>query len=306
VSGERLDRFLAGRFADVSRSALQRWIHEGRVRLDGRTASKAGLRLSCGSRVEVELPAAPPPGLVGEPTPLCVVHEDEALIVLDKPAGMVVHPGHGRRTGTVVQALLGRGTPLSSIGAPDRPGIVHRLDAGTSGLLVVAKTDLAHHALATAFAARAVQKEYLAVVWGRPRPPEGSIELSIGRSRSDPLRMSVSAPRRGRPAVTRYATRELLDGFALLVARPVTGRTHQIRVHLQHLGHPVVGDARYGGRNWRALRAPRARQAVRELDRPALHAWRLTLPHPSSGDLLQLEAPLPRELLELLEVLRRP
>jgi 23S rRNA pseudouridine1911/1915/1917 synthase len=300
--GSRLDRFLTSHVAGASRSALRRLILDGRVSVDGRPAAKPGLSLDAGQRIEVELPEPPPSGPRAEPIPLVVVHEDEHLIVIDKPAGMVVHPGHGRRDGTLVAALLGRGTPLASTGAPDRPGIVHRLDEGTSGLIVVAKTDAAHRGLAAAFSRRDVEKVYLALVWGHPDPPAGVVERPIGRSRANRTKMSVTSPR-GRPACTRYRVLERLEGSSLLEARPETGRTHQIRVHLLSIGHAIVGDERYGGRAWRGVSDPQRRLAIRSLRRLALHATRLAFDHPVSGARLVLEAPLPDDLLALRRAL---
>jgi len=226
---------------------------------------------------------------------------------VDKPAGLTVHPGHGCPEGTLVNGLLGRGVCLSSVGAPDRPGIVHRLDRGTSGLLVVAKTDAAHHALARAFAERTVRKRYVALVWGHPRPESGSIAREIGRSRRDPTKMAVGSTRgRKRRATTGYRTIEALRGFALLDVEPETGRTHQIRVHLESIHHPIVGDDRYGGRAWRGVQDPLKRRALRSFDRLALHAAELELPHPASGRTVRFRAPLPADLEQLLAVLRGP
>jgi 23S rRNA pseudouridine1911/1915/1917 synthase len=236
--------------------------------------------------------------------PLDVEYEDDHLIVIRKPAKLIVHPGHGNRTGTLVNGLLGRGTRLSSIGGPDRPGIVHRLDRNTSGLLVVAKSDRAHRALAAAFAGREVEKTYHALVWGKPDPAEGVIERSIGRSRRDRTAMSVHAPR-GRHAVTRYVTVERLQGFALLEIGLQTGRTHQIRVHLQSIHHPVVGDDRYGGRQWKSVQDPVKRSALRRFDRHALHASELGFTHPVTGQDLRFRIGLTADIRDLLEVLRR-
>ena len=302
--GERLDRFLARSLPDRTRSALRRLIADGRVTIDGAAAEKAGQSLRRGAAVVVDLPADAPALPAPESIPLDVLHEDDDLLVLVKPAGLVVHPGHARTTGTLVHALLGRGTRLASVGGPLRPGIVHRLDRGTSGVLVVAKTDEAHLRLQAAFAKREVEKRYVALVWGHPRKPSGTIERAIGRSRSDPTRMSVSA-RRGRAATTVYETVRTLPGFALLAVTIVTGRTHQIRVHLTSIGHPVVGDTRYGARSSRALpRGPR-RDALERFDRVALHAASLAFRHPRDGRPLRFEAPLPPEFQGLLDALER-
>jgi 23S rRNA pseudouridine1911/1915/1917 synthase len=306
AEGRRLDRYLDELIPDRTRSSLRKLILDGRVRIDGTPAIKAGLPLKGGEIVDVELPPPPPDTPLPESIPLDVIHEDKELLVVVKTAGMVVHPGHGRRTGTLVNALLGRGTALASTGAPDRPGIVHRLDRETSGLLLVAKTDPAHHALARAFAERRIAKGYVALVWGRPDPASGSIERAIGRSRANPLKMAVRGTRgRTRVAVTRYAISESMPGFSLLDLRLETGRTHQIRVHMQSIHHPVVGDARYGGRGWRGIQDPLKRKAVRQFPRLALHASHLRLEHPVSGEPLAFHAPLPPDFEELLQALRR-
>jgi 23S rRNA pseudouridine1911/1915/1917 synthase len=304
ASGSRLDVFLAAHVPERSRSSLRRLILDGKVRVDGRAASKPALSLDAGAEVEVflapPLPATPQP----ETIPVEVAYEDEHLVVVLKPAGLVVHPGHGSRSGTLVNALLGRGTPLAPAGGAERPGIVHRLDRETSGLLVVAKTDAAHRALVAAFAHREVRKTYLALVWGHPDPAAGTIERAIGRSRSDPTKMSVAA-RRSRSAITSYRTVERMQGFAMLEVDLVTGRTHQIRVHFESLRHPIVGDTRYGGRPEKNLRDPAKRAAILGFHRLALHAARLAFAHPASGAPLAFDAPLPADVEGLLAVLRR-
>ena len=304
-AGERLDRFLAARLEGRTRSFLRKLILDGCVQIDGLPASKAGRSLERRSVVELRLPEEPSDAPRGEAIPLDVLHEDDDLLVLDKAAGLVVHPGHGNREGTVVNALLGRGVKLASVGGPDRPGIVHRLDQGTSGLLLVAKSDTAYRALSTAFADRRIQKRYRALVWGRPDPPGGTITRSIARSRTNRVKMSTAEPR-GRAAVSHFRTQESFPGFALLDVRPETGRTHQIRVHLESIHHPIVGDARYGGRLWKGLRDPLKRKAVREFQHLALHAARLTLDHPITGERVTFAAPLPARFEALLQVLRRP
>jgi 23S rRNA pseudouridine1911/1915/1917 synthase len=280
-------------------------VEAGLVRVDGHAAAKPGLILHRGAAVEVELPPVAPDGLVPENIPIEVVWEDAFLAVVNKPAGLVVHPGHGCRTGTLVHALLGRGVPLAPAGGAGRPGIVHRLDRETSGLLLVAKTDAAHRALVAAFAARRIAKTYEALVWGKVSPAEGRIETNIGRSRGDPTRMSVRSPR-GRAATTIYRTVEELPGFTRVSIDLVTGRTHQIRVHFMALHHPVVGDTRYGGNPWKSMRDPAKREALRGFHRLALHAQRLSLEHPVSAARLAFTAPRPAELERLLEALRGP
>jgi len=302
-AGTRLDRFLASRMEAHTRSFLRKLILGGLVQVDGAVIKKAGHSLEQQTTVELSLPEEAPDSPRGEALPLDLVHEDDDLLVLDKAAGMVVHPGHGNRHGTVVNALLGAGIELASSGGPDRPGIVHRLDQGTSGLLIVAKNDPAYRALTAAFAARSVQKRYVALVWGHPDPPEGTVTRGIARSRVNRVKMTTSGSR-GRSAVSHFSTRETLPGFALLDVRPETGRTHQIRVHLQSIHHPIVGDARYGGRMWKGLQDPIKRMAVREFRHLALHAARLAFDHPSSGRRMRFEAPLPTSFEALLQVLR--
>ncbi len=301
--GIRLDRFLAGRIANQTRSALRRWILDGRVDVDQTAASKPGQNVEPGMLVIVRVPPPDAETQIAQKIPVDIVFEDEHLLCVDKPAGMVVHPGHGCSDGTLVNALIGRGTTLAPAGAPVRPGIVHRLDQGTSGVIVVAKTDDAFHGLTAAFARRAVTKHYIALVWGRVTPGSGLIDRRIGRSRTHRVKMTVDA-RGGREAVTRYATRESMPGFSLLDARPETGRTHQIRVHLQSIHHPIVGDERYGGRQWKGVQNPLKRRALASFDRLALHAARLEFDHPVSAEPLTFEAPLPASFAELLEVLR--
>jgi len=302
-AGERLDRWLARAMPETSRARLQAVIAAGGVLVDGR-AARPSLRLKAGQSVSVRLPAPRPAVPAAEDIPLTVVHEDRHLLVVDKPAGLVVHPGAGRASGTLVNALLHRVHDLSGIGGVLRPGIVHRLDRGTSGLLVVAKDDATHLALSRQFSGRTVEKEYLAVVLGVPRAREGTIDAPIGRDPVHRQRMSVRAPR-GRAARSTYRVVEALDGAALLRVRIATGRTHQIRVHLAALGHPVAGDPTYGGRRSPASRRPEARAALEAFARPALHAARLAFTHPASGERVSFESPLPADLEALIGILRR-
>jgi 23S rRNA pseudouridine1911/1915/1917 synthase len=304
--GTRLDRFLADVIEDRSRSFLRRLIVDGEVTVDGEAVTKPGTPVKTGMEIGVRIPAPAESGPAPEDIPLEVIHEDDDIIVVVKPAGLVVHPGHGRAGGTLVNALLGRGVSLPATGSPDRPGIVHRLDRETSGLLVVAKTDPAHEYLAKAFERRLVRKRYLAAVWGHPDPPEGRIELPIGRSRSNPLMMSVRSTRgRRRSALSTYETLESMPGFSLLAVSPETGRTHQIRVHLQSIHHPIVGDARYGGRGWRGVQDGVKKHAIRKLERLALHASDLAFTHPADGGHMKFHAPLPADFEELLNKLRK-
>jgi 23S rRNA pseudouridine1911/1915/1917 synthase len=303
-AGQRLDRWLASRFPNETRSRLQAMIASGDVRLD-RQAVRSAARLRLGQKVDVHWPepvaALPQP----EDIPLRIVHEDLHLVVVDKPAGLVVHPGAGAPSGTLVNALLHRLRDLSGIGGVLRPGIVHRLDRGTSGLLVVAKDDETHRALARQFAARTVEKEYLALVLGVPARREGVIDAAIGRHPVDRKRMAVR-PDRGRTARSSFRVVEALDGAALLSVRIHTGRTHQIRVHLASLGHPVAGDATYGGARPPASRRPASRAALQALRRPALHAARLGFDHPATGERVSFQSPLPPDIQAVLERLRQP
>jgi 23S rRNA pseudouridine1911/1915/1917 synthase len=302
AAGVRLDAFLAAAHPGRSRSVWKRIIEDGRVAVDGTPASKPGFPLRPGMAIEATIPEAPPSGLVGEDIPIAVVHEDEHLAVVMKPAGLVVHPGHGARRGTLVHALLGRGMALAPGGGSERPGIVHRLDKGTSGLLLIAKTDEAHGKLSAMFARRQIDKTYLALVWGRPQPAAGRIEDAIGRSRRDPTKMAVRAPR-SREATTIYRTRQALAGATLLEIDLVTGRTHQIRVHFAARRHPVIGDTRYGGTPWKTLRDPARRALFTSFPRLALHAAKLAFAHPITGDPLKFAAPLPEDVEALVAAL---
>jgi 23S rRNA pseudouridine1911/1915/1917 synthase len=271
------------------------------VRLDGRVF-KASHRLRGGESLEVEIPAPEAAVPAPEAIPLRIVFEDARLVVLDKPAGLSVHPGAGRASGTLVNALLHHVKDLSGIGGVLRPGIVHRLDRGTSGLMVVAKDDESHRALARQFAGRTVEKEYLALVLGVPAPREATIDKPIGRHGVERRRMSVSPG--GRAARSRYCVVEALDGAALLRVRIFTGRTHQIRVHLASIGHPVAGDASYGGTRTPGSRRAASRQALASLARPALHAARLAFDHPATGARLAFASALPDDIEGVLIRLR--
>jgi len=302
AAGRRLDVWLARALPDLSRARLQALVAEGAVRVNGR-AAKPSTRLRGGEEVTVAVPDPVAALPAAEPLPLSVVYEDGRLLVVDKPAGLAVHPGAGRASGTLVNALLHHVRDLSGIGGVLRPGIVHRLDRGTSGLMVVAKDDETHRALAAQFASRAVEKEYLAVVHGVPRARQGVVEAAIGRDPVHRKKMSVRATR-GRAARSAWTLEEALDGAALLRVRIHTGRTHQIRVHLASLGHPVAGDATYGGTRTPSSRRPAARAALAALDRPALHAALLAFIHPGTGERVRFESPLPSDLKDLLSALR--
>jgi 23S rRNA pseudouridine1911/1915/1917 synthase len=325
-AGARLDRFLASRIETLSRARLQELIRGGHVRrfVDGKDAGPAAdpaAKVRAGDAFEVHEPAAEPYFAAPEPIALTVVYEDEHLIVIDKPAGLVVHPGAGNWDGTLVNALVAHcGDSLSGIGGVARPGIVHRLDKDTSGVMVVAKTDAAHKGLAAQFADHgrtgALRREYLALVWGEPSPRAGRIETLIGRSPSSRIKMAVAA-QGGRIAITNYETER---SFRLCAskgkgANPVslsivrcsleTGRTHQVRVHMAHLGAPIVGDAVYGaGFKTKALAFPeRAAEALSGMKRQALHAAALRFVHPVSGKTLSFESPLPEDIANLCKTL---
>jgi 23S rRNA pseudouridine1911/1915/1917 synthase len=302
AEGVRLDVFLVRRLPDLSRARVQAVIAGSGASVDGR-AARPSQRLKAGASVSVVLPDPEPAEPAAEDIPLRVLHEDAHLLVIDKPAGLVVHPGAGTASGTLVNALLHHVRDLSGIGGVLRPGIVHRLDKGTSGLIVVAKDDATHRALARQFAQRAVRKEYQAVVLGVPSRGQGEIDRRIGRDPVHRRRMAVDAPR-SRTARTSYAVRERLDGAALLDVRIHTGRTHQIRVHLASIGHPVAGDDLYGGRRASSSRRPEAREALLALPRPALHASRLEFEHPATGVPVRADSPLPPDLAALVEALR--
>ena len=298
-AGARLDRFLASVLGDQSRSQIQRLIREGRIRVGDREA-KPNQAIKVGQAISIDIPAPVDPTPLPEPLPLRILYQDRDVIVIDKPAGMVVHPAAGHEGGTLVNALLHHVTDLSGIGGEKRPGIVHRLDRGTSGLMVVAKNDRAHEALARQFRDREVEKEYAALVWGEVMAGH-RIDAPIGRDPANRKRMSAKA-RRSREAVTRIVRAEHL-GRALTLVRVAiyTGRTHQIRVHLSAIGHPIVGDSLYGGVR---RRVPGDLRAVAHLERPFLHAARLVFAHPEDGRRMQFESPLPDDLQRVLHELQ--
>ena len=297
--GTRLDQFITARLPTLSRSQVQRLIKSGAVRLS-RGQPKPSLPVEDGLAVEVDLPVTTPLEIVPEALPLDVLHQDADLIVVNKPPGLVVHPAVGHTHGTLVHALLHHAGGLSGVGGRDRPGIVHRLDRGTSGVMVIARHDAAHRALARQFAERTVEKEYIALVWGTVRAG-GSFDQPIGRHPRDRKKMSSRA-RHARAATTRVLESEALGGLSLLRLRIATGRTHQIRVHLSESGHPVVGDALYGGIR---RRPPPGLTVVNRLERPFLHAARLSFAHPTDGQVVTFDAPLPADLSEILNRLRQ-
>ncbi len=297
-AGRRLDRFLAARLPALSRTYIQRLIREGHVEIrPGR--ARAATAVAPGQTVDVEVPPPAPATPAPQSLPLPILYDDADLVVIDKPAGMVVHPGAGHGDGTLVNALLHHVTALSGIGGVERPGIVHRLDKGTSGVMVVAKHDAAHRELARQFHDREVEKEYVALVWGGI----GSgldIDRPIGRDRRRRTRMS-SRTSRSRPATTHVTEAERLGPVTLVRLRIGTGRTHQIRVHLSEIGHPIVGDVVYGGVR---RRVPSGGAPAAALARPFLHAARLAFRHPRTGAPVAFEAPLPGDLDDVLSALR--
>ena len=309
-AGERLDRVLAARVAELSRSRHKALILAGRVAIDGATIRDPGHRVNAGGTIVLELPPAQDVEIKAENIPLAVVFEDDELIVLDKPAGLVVHPAAGNWTGTLVNALIAHcGDSLSGVGGEKRPGIVHRLDKNTSGLLVVAKTDRAHQMLAAQFADHGrtgpLRRGYLALVWGAPSRPRGTVEAPIGRHPKSRDKMAVRTG--GRPAITHWQVLERYAGTdgkpvaSLLACRLETGRTHQIRVHLAHIGHPLLGDAVYGtGFRTKAGRLPeQARAALGALGRQALHAYLLAVQSPATGETAEFRSELPADLARL-------
>ena len=296
-AGERLDRFLADEVAGQSRSQLVRLIDAGHVAVAGRTA-RPNLSVKAGDRITIDIPEPLAATPIAEDIPVPVLYEDPDLIVVDKPTGMVVHPAAGHASGTLVNALLHHVRDLSGIGGELRPGIVHRLDKGTSGVMVVAKHDASHEALSRQFADRAVDKEYVALVWGLVQAGR-RIDLPIGRDSHNRQKMSARA-RRSRAAVTRITKARHLHGVTLCQVAIATGRTHQIRVHLSAIGHPIVADATYGG--VRARVAADLRPVLR-LARPFLHAHRLVFTHPRDGRRLEFESPLPDDLQGVVDEL---
>lgn len=306
----RLDHYLTTQYPDQSRAALQRWIREGRVTVDGDVVTKTGFALEEGMAVLVDAPNTPPPpsAVQAQEIPLDILYEDDDLIVINKGAGMVVHPAAGHADGTLVNAVLHHAPEMAGVGGEKRPGIVHRLDRGTSGVIVVAKNDAAHRNLQAQFKARTVYKEYIALVEGGVTPPEGMINAPIGRHPVDHMRQAILPPdaetgeSEGRDAVTEYHTTATYHAlaqhgagrmtFTLLRVVLHTGRTHQIRVHLAWRKHPVVGDVTYG-----------PKKARLPIDRPFLHAHLLRFRLPTSGEEREFVAPLPPELTKLLDAL---
>lgn len=309
-AGTRLDAYLAERLSGASRAQVQRAIESGEITVNDR-ATKSGYKVRAGDAIAGELLPAEPLEATPEPIPLDILYEDDELIVINKPAGMVVHPGAGVSSGTLANALVyhlnhareAEGTAPGAKpvpGDPQRPGIVHRLDAGTSGLIVAAKTERAHQDLAEQFAAREVEKRYQALVYGRVANDEGRIDAPIARDPHHRVKMAVRA--QGRTALTTYRVQSRFADFTLLDIGLMTGRTHQIRVHLAYIRHPIVGDTTYDGGRGKTLKDARLRAAVGALGRPFLHAARLAFRHPVGGERLEFSADLPAELAEFLQL----
>jgi len=308
-TGLRLDRVLAAHIAKMSRSHLKTLILAGQVRIAARTIRDPAATVKSGDVVTVTLPPPEPASPAGETIPLNIVYEDDAIIVIDKPKGLVVHPAAGHASGTLVNALIAHcGASLSGIGGVKRPGIVHRLDKDTTGLMVVAKTDKAHRALSRQFAAKTegpLRRGYLALVWGAPDRPKGTIDAPLGRHAH--ARDKQAVRKGGRPAVTHWQVLERFLGpdrkplASLLACNLETGRTHQIRVHLAHAGYPVMGDATYGTefKSKASRLGPQAQAALGALGRQALHAYLLVVEHPETGNILEFQSELPGDLRRL-------
>lgn len=293
--GGRIDRYLAEAFPDISRSRLQKLIEQGNVLLNDQVCTSKKTTVQPGDRLSLTIPPAKPLDLQPEAIPLDILYEDEFLIVINKPAGLVVHPAPGHANGTLVNALLAHCSHLAGIGGVQRPGIVHRLDKDTTGAIVVAKTDQAHQHLQRQLKAKTAGREYLGVVHGAPAQTQGTIDQPVGRHPVDRKKMAIlPVEKGGRTAVTHWQVRERLGNYTLMDFQLKTGRTHQIRVHSAYLGYPLVGDPVYSS----------GRSVGVNLPGQALHAWRLRLEHPVSGECLEFVAPLPTTLTKLLRVLR--
>lgn len=290
----RLDSWLSLQLPDFSRSRWQKLISLGHIQIENRVCSDKKYKLKAGDRVCVHIPDPEPLDLIPEAIPLDILYEDEHLLIVNKPAGMVVHPSAGHSAGTLVHALLAH-CPLSSIGGVQRPGIVHRLDKDTTGAIVIAKTDFAHQHLQQQLQAKTARREYLGIVYGTPKIESGTIDLPVGRHPVDRLRNTIlPIEQGGKSAVTHWQIEERLRSFSLIKFRLETGRTHQIRIHAAKMGHPIVGDPVYGS----------GRSIGVNLPGQALHAWHLQLIHPQTGDLVSVTAPIPSYFLTLLQVLR--
>jgi 23S rRNA pseudouridine1911/1915/1917 synthase len=294
--GERIDRYLSQHLPDLSRSRIQQLIEQGNVQVNGKVCTSKKITVQAGDRISLTIPEAKPLDLQPEAIPLEVLYEDDALIIINKPAGLVVHPAPGHEEGTLVNALLAHCPNLAGIGGVQRPGIVHRLDKDTTGAIAIAKTDQAHQNLQAQLKAKTARREYLGVVYGAPSAASGTVDQPIGRHPIDRKKMAVvPVEKGGRLAVTHWHIRERLGNYTLMHFQLETGRTHQIRVHSAYMGHPIVGDPVYST----------GRSVGVNLPGQALHAWRLTLQHPVTQESIEVTAPVPKSLTTLLEVLRR-
>ncbi|MBD2488763.1 RluA family pseudouridine synthase [Aulosira sp. FACHB-615] len=292
----RLDRYLAQELSDVSRSRIQQLIEQGNVQVNGQVCTSKKENVKIGDRITLQIPEAQPLELQAENIPLDILYEDEQLLILNKPAGLVVHPAPGHYDGTLVNALLAHCPNLPGIGGVQRPGIVHRLDKDTTGAIAIAKTDIAYQHLQAQLQAKTARREYLGVVYGAPKTESGKIDFPIGRHPQDRKKMAViPVEQGGRTAVTHWHILERLGNYTLIKFQLETGRTHQIRVHSAKIGHPIVGDPVYSS----------GRSVGVNLPGQALHAWRLKLQHPISQDWIEVTAPIPQTFTTLLEVLRR-
>jgi len=303
-AGTRVDVWLSARLPDLSRTRIKALMESGHVLVDGRRV-KVAHRLKAAARVEAHLPPPPPEELAPEPIVLEVVFEDEHLLVVDKPAGMVTHPGAGQTTGTLAAAALAHAPEIAGVGGPRRPGIVHRLDKGTSGLIVLAKTGHAYEALTAGLARRSVTRRYVCLVHGRVKPGGGVIDKPIARDERSRVRMAVAREGKGKRAVTRFRVLERFPEVTLVECRLETGRTHQIRVHLASMGHPLLGDEAYGRRHAERGPDPVLAELIAGLGGVALHAAGLAFPHPVTGTELELASPLPYRIQRIVSHLRR-
>ena len=295
-NSDRLDRYLSQELSELSRSRIQQLIEQGHVQINAQVCISKKIHLKTGDRITLEIPAIQPLQIQAADIPLDILYEDDELIILNKPAGLVVHPAPGHPDGTLVNAILAHCPNLPGIGGVQRPGIVHRLDKDTTGAIAIAKTDLAYQHLQAQLQAKTARREYLGLVYGVPKTETGSIDLPIGRNPQDRKKMAiVSVEDGGRTAVTHWQVQERLANYTLIHFQLETGRTHQIRVHSAKIGHPIVGDPVYGS----------GRSVGVNLPGQALHAWKLQLQHPLSGNLVQVTAPPPPSFTTLLEVLRR-
>ncbi|BBD61067.1 ribosomal large subunit pseudouridine synthase D [Nostoc sp. HK-01] len=295
-NSERLDRYLAEELPDISRSRIQQFIEQGNVQVNDKVCTSKKLNVKAGDRIILQIPEAQPLELQAEQIPLDILYEDDQLLILNKPAGLVVHPAPGHPDGTLVNALLAHCPNLPGIGGVQRPGIVHRLDKDTTGAIAIVKTDIAYQHLQAQLQAKTARREYLGVVYGAPKTESGKIDFPIGRHPQDRKKMAVvPVEEGGRAAVTHWQVLERLGNYTLIHFQLETGRTHQIRVHSAKIGHPIVGDPVYGS----------GRSVGVNLPGQALHAWRLKLQHPISEDWIEVTATPPATLTTLLEVLRR-